>query len=854
MRKLKKSLAVLLVLVMALAMVPFASASVTTAANFNDAADVSSANLMAVDVMAALGILRGEDGNIFPNRTITRAEAAAIVTRTLIGPAAADQLPPARTGFRDVDGVSGIDAWASGPIGFLHERGIVVGIGDNLFDPLANVTGAELAVMLLRAAGFGVNGEYTGPRWQTNAVVDGMHWRILTGDADFTAPATREEVFRYAFNAMNTNELPTQLQFVNWSADRQAYVPVTLQVGTTTRLDTIYGRIFNPSPINLVRHGGTDDFGRPVTRFTLRGQEIGTYATAAAVTFTQRETESAVNAAIDNFIRRATTTSLVNGRSDWDFDGTTSNVVFGGGTGLISNANLGNRISRLTGHGVLVEVFVSAATSEITTVTAIRTDISEVIRTSSTEVRVAPLTADDTENTRNALFASGNALNVGPLNSNFADLRELAVADLVLVTPVWRDSAWHVGEIAIPETVTGILRAASNFTAWTATGSLTVGETVYRRAAVLSAGARNATVQNVGEEVVLVLDTYGFVVHTRGTTASRQDVIIARATPNALVGGIIQPMIRGYFPDGTAVDRVVDNGYGGAIPQILTITGNAPNRTAVLAPRTTSVAATGTNTSLVFEMPAGAFDLTANQAAMSLSGVAVRFADDAQYFFWNAATRNYTITGRTNNISVPATATTWVVLEYRGTNVAPVISAVVFQGVRQQGELNLETLRFLRQDRVGITTIPDGTMLDDARLLDIFGTSTTVTFAANTDLSYSRWVAATVGAHGVYSVVDVADQVGTNLGVFSTATVNALDANARLFQIVGDDGVSTFVTYNTSTVFLDFVRIGNAAITNLNRFGGVVADDNPNNTSAAAAASFSVAVNAHGVATVIIAH
>jgi len=302
MRKLKKTLALLLVLVLSLAMVPFAAADddngINAAADFTDFADVTQHRdvLIALDVLAATGVVTGHDGGVLdPQTPIIRAEAASIVARVLLGPDVARNLPVGMTGFRDVDGDPYLEVH-SGAIAYLHERGIVVGTDSEarLFSPRAQVTGAQVAVMFLRAVGFGVNGEYEGTHFRANAVVDGTRWRILRNDVfdvDHHQPATREMVMFYAYNAMNTRTSDVGLRFVNWSADRQAYVPVMLQgafpaIGDQLGLETIYRRVFAQSPINLRYSLERDVFGRPADRYTLRGAEIVLRSREAAVTFT----------------------------------------------------------------------------------------------------------------------------------------------------------------------------------------------------------------------------------------------------------------------------------------------------------------------------------------------------------------------------------------------------------------------------------------------------------------------------------------------------------------------------------------------------------------------------------------
>jgi hypothetical protein len=169
------------------------------------------------------------------------------------------------------------------------------------------------------------------------------------------------------------------LCFVNWSVDRNAYVPVLL----LDARQTIYDRIFRPGPINLVRSGGADEFGRPSSIFTVGGRMIGVYASAPAVSFTAATGAGAIWAAIAPFNTPAATyTSFTNGYPNL--------------AGPLNRTTLGADIAALTGNGILVEIFVNAATNNLDRVTVIRTDIARVSNNNQTrrEVTITDLNID----------------------------------------------------------------------------------------------------------------------------------------------------------------------------------------------------------------------------------------------------------------------------------------------------------------------------------------------------------------------------------------------------------------------------------------------------------------------------
>ena len=101
------------------------------------------ANKAAIEELASRGIINGMGkGTFMPNKTMTRAEFAAIVTRAL-GLAAKDT-----KAFTDVPS----SKWYAGYIGTANSSGIVNGVGSGKFNPDGTITRQEAAAMVARAA------------------------------------------------------------------------------------------------------------------------------------------------------------------------------------------------------------------------------------------------------------------------------------------------------------------------------------------------------------------------------------------------------------------------------------------------------------------------------------------------------------------------------------------------------------------------------------------------------------------------------------------------------------------------------------------------------------------------------
>jgi hypothetical protein len=194
MKSLNRTLSLVLVLVMVLGMFGIASA-----AEFTDKKDVQYKE--AVEVMAGIGAINGMgDGTFVPKGTINRAQAAKMVAYTILGADVAKVLPVRASSFKDVD--ASAYAWAIPSIEYLVQKGVINGMGDGTFVPNGNVTGYQLAKMLLVA--LNVKGEFTGPSWELNTAIAASKIKLFEDSkaTNYSAAATREEAALYCFNAI----------------------------------------------------------------------------------------------------------------------------------------------------------------------------------------------------------------------------------------------------------------------------------------------------------------------------------------------------------------------------------------------------------------------------------------------------------------------------------------------------------------------------------------------------------------------------------------------------------------------------------------------------------------------------
>lgn len=186
MRNLKKVLALVIAFSMMLSVVAFAG--------FNDVAeDADYAG--AVELLSALDIIVGDDlGNFNPDKTISRAEMAAIICR-IKGLEASANAAKGATKFVDVPA----DHWASGYVNIANQNGVIAGYGDGKFGPEDEVTYEAAVKMVVCALGFEPMAAQKGG-WPTGYLVVANTYKISEG----VAGSTRADVAVLVYNALST--------------------------------------------------------------------------------------------------------------------------------------------------------------------------------------------------------------------------------------------------------------------------------------------------------------------------------------------------------------------------------------------------------------------------------------------------------------------------------------------------------------------------------------------------------------------------------------------------------------------------------------------------------------------------
>ena len=308
MRNFKRVLSLLLVLVMCLGLV--------TAANAASYDDMTGADKVtykeAMDVLVALGVIQGSNGDLQPDATFSREQAAKIISYICLGSTAAEAL--AKTGgvFSDVEA----GRWSAGYIAYCANAGIINGIGGGKFDPTGNVTGYEFAKMLLCALGYGANDEFIGTYWKTNVASYGYDVDLFDGldsSVNLANAATRQEAMLYAFNAL-------QVMTVSYSDVLGAYYSGSNILKDIDEDDeylyTLGYKVFGLEKSDVT----ADGFGREAYTWKVGKKTISdTYYEGAALSYTSYVSSSTLYSALGSSYANVKATVHLNGEEQSDF-------------------------------------------------------------------------------------------------------------------------------------------------------------------------------------------------------------------------------------------------------------------------------------------------------------------------------------------------------------------------------------------------------------------------------------------------------------------------------------------------------------------------------------------------------
>ena len=470
MRILKRNLAFVLAMVMALSL----TVSAANVTDYTDADDITFVE--AVDVMTAIGVLEGTDGAFNPTKTLTREEGAKIIAYLMLGKTAADNLNVAEAPFVDVPA----NRWSAGYVAYCASQGIVKGVNANEFNPKGELTGTAFATMLLRAVGYGVNGEFEGFGWESEVNALALKLGVFKGNlgVNFSAACKREEAALYAFNTLK------DIHTVNYSELFGTYYAGSTVLDTATEN---YQTLNEECGYYVYSHDdvdeATDAFGRHGHVWV---DEQGTEKTSDDVVLT-----GIYGSTADLVYTVAIDDEKVLEALDMEEEDVESISVIRNGKTVNNIATLAD-VEALTGKGVLTEIYENDGAIEVI-----------IIHTYLAQVE--SYDEEDKIVTVNYLSAGATAD-----METYETAVEYEEDDFVLVTAAWVDGAYAVQAMELAELVEGELTAKKSGTYVKLDGEK------YNYAFKANADALNGAKFDVDN--TLVVDNYGYALYITETT------------------------------------------------------------------------------------------------------------------------------------------------------------------------------------------------------------------------------------------------------------------------------------------------------------------------------------------------
>ena len=292
MKNLKKVLALVLVVAM---MASFAVSA--SAKDFTDSKTITQQE--AVDVMTAIGVIDGyADGSFKPEGTLTREQAAKMITYMLLGKSEADKLVAVVAPYTDV----AANRWSAGAIAYCANEGIIAGVGNGKFNPTGELTGLQFAKMLLVALGYDPAVEkLTGSTWAVNTAKLALNADLDDDiDATLSTAISRQNAAQMAFNTLKADlvEYDTKgttveingATIATGASKAEAVADKENKKGTIKEDEILQFAEKYQKDLKKVMNTKSNDFGAPGAEWKFKNSSVGTYADTADASYTGKVT------------------------------------------------------------------------------------------------------------------------------------------------------------------------------------------------------------------------------------------------------------------------------------------------------------------------------------------------------------------------------------------------------------------------------------------------------------------------------------------------------------------------------------------------------------------------------------
>ena len=597
----KKFLSLVLALVMTMSLVTVSAG----AKDFTDDSEITYKE--AVDVISALGVVDGySDGDFRPDDVLTRGAAAKIICNLILGPTTASALAASTAPFKDVP----VTNTFAGYITYCSQQGIISGYADGTFRPTGTLSGNAFMKMLLGALGYDSSIEgYTGPNWTVSVIKQAVGIGLDDGNDEFVGSkaVTRQEAALYAFNMLQA----TMVEY-----DQQNTIVVgDITINTTSSRSDVENNGKSDKYINSdgkmqfaekyftdlrLDDSGEDDFARPSNVWTLKSDEIGTYAKDADATYTTKVEVGDIykDLGLNKTVAKDDVSVYVDGVSSKDHPNMKDQLPVA--------IKKGDDDTKFGANGVLTEVFYDEDDGTVT-ITEVNTYVGQVSK------NVAATSKKDA-------YVVVSTLDVVPSESGnleFETNEEFEEDAYVLYT--YSEAAEEVKSVAAAEEVSGTVTKVINKASDDENKGLTIADTAYKTSRTVSGELLGDV--SVKNDYTVYLDAYGYVIYIEEEELTAQDYALVLATANK--SDFVGKKAELLFADGTTKVVTTEKDYSNDIADNTIVTYKVDSDNVYTLKEVSSKQDKGGYNKTVKETDISNFVLKNDKASINVDGTAV---------------------------------------------------------------------------------------------------------------------------------------------------------------------------------------------------------------------------------------
>ena len=597
----KKFLSLVLALVMTMSLVTVSAG----AKDFTDDSEITYKE--AVDVISALGVVDGYSGGDFrPDDVLTRGAAAKIICNLILGPTTASALAASTAPFKDVP----VTNTFAGYITYCSQQGIISGYADGTFRPTGTLSGNAFMKMLLGALGYDSSIEgYTGANWQVSVIKQASGIGLDDGNDEFVGSkaVTRQEAALYAFNMLQA----TMVEY-----DQQNTIVVgDITINTTSSRSDVENNGKSDKYINSdgkmqfaekyftdlrLDDSGEDDFARPSNVWTLKSDEIGTYAKDADATYTTKVEVGDIykDLGLNKTVAKDDVSVYVDGVSSKDHPNMKDQLPVA--------IKKGDDDTKFGANGVLTEVFYDEDDGTVT-ITEVNTYVGQVSK------NVAATSKKDA-------YVVVSTLDVVPSESGnleFETNEEFEEDAYVLYT--YSEAAEEVKSVAAAEEVSGTVTKVINKASDDENKGLTIADTAYKTSRTVSGELLGDV--SVKNDYTVYLDAYGYVIYIEEEELTAQDYALVLATANK--SDFVGKKAELLFADGTTKVVTTEKDYSNDIADNTIVTYKVDSDNVYTLKEVSSKQDKGGYNKTVKETDISNFVLKNDKASINVNGTAV---------------------------------------------------------------------------------------------------------------------------------------------------------------------------------------------------------------------------------------